>query len=101
MYIWIFITVPNKKVASTISSFLLKKKLIACANMFPVSSAYWWKKKIHRHDEVAMILKTLPSKKKQVFSAVKRIHPYELPDLTSFSLSTTKEVENWIASSLK
>lgn len=101
MYIWICVNVPNRKVAGKISTILLKKKLIACANMFSINSAYWWKRKIYKHAEVAMILKTSQSKKQKVFSEIKKIHPYELPDLTSFKVSGTKEVEKWINNSLK
>ena len=101
MYVWIYVTVPNEKVAEKISMILLKKKLIACANTFSVNSSYWWKDKIYRHPEVAMILKTSPSKKERVFKEIKEIHPYDLPDITSFKVGSTKEVEKWIRNSLK
>jgi periplasmic divalent cation tolerance protein len=101
MYLWIFVTTPNRKVAEKISSHLLTKKLIACANLFPVKSAYWWKSKIYKHPEVAMILKTSLNKKQKVFKEIKKIHPYKLPDLTAFKVDSTKEVEKWIHNSLK
>jgi periplasmic divalent cation tolerance protein len=97
----IFVTTPNTKIAERISSNLLKKKLIACANLYPVKSAYWWERKIYKHSEVVMILKTIPTKKQKVFSEIKKIHPYKLPDLTAFRVDSTKEVELWIKNSLK
>jgi uncharacterized protein involved in tolerance to divalent cations len=101
MYVMIFVTAPNRKVAEKISSILLKTKLIACANFYPVRSVYWWKKKIHKDSEFAMFLKTLPKKKQKVFAEIKKIHPYKLPDLTAFKVDSTKEVELWIKNSLK
>jgi len=101
MYLWIFVTAPNKMVAAKISSHLLKKKLIACANMFPVKSAYWWKTKINRSSEIAILMKTTKTKKKRVFHEIKKNHPYELPDLTSFEVDSPKDVVSWIKSSLK
>ena len=101
MYLWIFVTAPNRKVAEKISSILLKKKLIACTNLFSVKSSYWWKNRIYKHSEVAMIMKTSLSKKQKVFSEIKRIHPYKLPDLTAFKVDSTKEVEKWISNLLK
>ena len=97
----IFVTAPSRKVAEKISSILLKKKLIACVNFYSVKSAYWWKKKIYKHPEVVMLLKTLSSKKQKVFSEIKNIHPYKLPDLTAFKVDSTKEVELWIKDVVK
>ncbi len=43
----IIITTLHKKEAATeIGKGLLKERLIACYNLFPVESAYWWKGKI-------------------------------------------------------
>ena len=41
-----YVTCKNKTEAKKISKHLLNKKLVACSNMFPVSSMYWWNKKI-------------------------------------------------------
>ena len=101
MYVMIFVTAPSRKVAEKISSILLKKRLIACANFYRVRSAYWWEKKIYKHSEFVMILKTLPTKKQKVFSEIKKIHPYKLPDLTAFKVDSMKEVDLWIKDSLK
>lgn len=42
----IYITYPNIEEAKKICTHLLEQKLIACANYFPIESAYWWKGKI-------------------------------------------------------
>jgi len=45
-FIFVYITNPTKKEAEKIARHLLEKHLIACANIFPIESFYWWKKKI-------------------------------------------------------
>ena len=74
----LYVTVGSEAEAKKIAEELLKKRLIACANIFPIKSIYWWKKKIEKADEFVMIMKT---KKKIVGKAMKRIkklHSYEV-----------------------
>jgi len=101
MHVWIYTTAPNHKSAEKISSYLLKKKLVACVNMFPVKSQYWWKKKILKNSEVALIIKTSSKKKNKALSEIKKIHPYKLPDIVSFDVDSSKEVIKWIEDSLE
>jgi len=101
MYLWVFVTTPNRTVANKVSSYLIRKRLVACANMFPVSSMYRWNKKVYRHNEIALILKTSAKNKKKIFSEIKKMHPYKLPDLTAFKVESTKDVKKWILKSLK
>ena len=57
-FIFIYITNPTKDEAKMIAKHLLEKKLIACANIFPINSLYWWKDKIADENEFALIVKT-------------------------------------------
>ena len=42
----IYIAYPNLKEAKRVTGMLLKRRLIACANYFPVASVYRWKGKV-------------------------------------------------------
>ena len=44
--ILIFTTLNKKEAAEKIGKELLRKRIIACYNLLPVESAYWWKGKI-------------------------------------------------------
>ncbi|RLI87575.1 MAG: divalent-cation tolerance protein CutA [Candidatus Altiarchaeales archaeon] len=57
-----YITCKEKSEARRISEHLLKKRLIACANIFPIESMHWWKDKI-KFDEIKR--------------EIKRVHSYE------------------------
>jgi periplasmic divalent cation tolerance protein len=37
-----YITNPSKEEAKRIAKHLLDKRIIACANIFPIESMYWW-----------------------------------------------------------
>src|SRR3989344_3715243 len=45
-FIIAYITHKNIEEARKIGEHLLKKKIVACVNYFPIDSAYWWKGKI-------------------------------------------------------
>jgi periplasmic divalent cation tolerance protein len=93
----IYVTVTNEAEAKKISEELLNKKLIACVNIFPVKSMYWWKKKIEKTDEFVMIMKT---KKKIVGKAmrrIKRMHSYEVSCIDVIEVEKSdKDYLKWI-----
>lgn len=101
-YIFLFITCPNYKSADKISETLLKKKLIACANLLPIKSKYWWKNKMEKHSEILMILKTKTGLYSPVEKEVKKLHPYDAPEIISFKINKgNKDYLNWISSVTK
>ena len=97
----IYITCKNKKEAEKIARVLLDRKLIACANMFPIHSAYWWKGKKEQSKEYVMIGKSLEKKFKAIEREVKRIHSYGMPFISASKEKTTAEVERWLRKELK
>ena len=77
--ILIYTICKNKSEAKKIAQMLLKLKLIACANYWPIESVYRWKNNIVNGKEAAMILKTRKSYYKKIESVIKKIHSYETP----------------------
>ena len=95
-FIFVYVTNPDKKAAKRIAIHLLKKKLIACANIFPIDSAYWWKEKIEETNECVLIAKTKEENWKKVKAEIKKIHPYTTPCITKINVESNKEYENWL-----
>ena len=95
-FVIIYITHENAKEAQKVISHLLEKKLIACANTFPIKSAYWWQGEIASEDEVVSIVKTSKSNWERVKSEVERIHPYEVPCIIKIDVAANKAYEDWI-----
>jgi len=95
-FIIIYVTCPDRKTAVRISEYLLEKKIVACANMFPIKSMYWWKGKVNRENEIALVIKTSESKWKDVKSEVERMHPYDVPCITKINAEANEEYEKWI-----
>jgi periplasmic divalent cation tolerance protein len=101
MYMFIYVTASNEEEAERIARTLLESKLVACVNLFPIRSMYWWEGKIEEASEVGMILKTKAEKFKELRKKIKEIHSYEIPCICAFSVDDgSKEYLDWIDSSL-
>jgi periplasmic divalent cation tolerance protein len=101
MYMFIYVTAGNEEEAERIARAMLERKLVACANIFPIRSMYWWEGKIEEASEVGIILKTRAEKFKELRDKIKEIHSYEIPCICAFSVNDgLKDYLDWIDSSL-
>ena len=95
--ILIYVTHPSLAVARRITNHLLKKKLIACGNLFPpIYSVYTWKGKQVETKESVTILKTTASKFEAIKKEIEKIHPYEVPCIIKLPVSANKAFELWV-----
>ena len=87
--------------AEKISMRLLKKRLIACANIFPIRSMYRWKKKIVNDAENVIIAKTNEKNFAKVASEAKKIHSYQIPCILKIDSVANKEYGKWAEKEMK
>ncbi len=85
-FIIIYTTFPDLKITKKIIDGLLKKRLIACANIFKIDSIYIWKKKIEKAKEYGVFIKTRKAKYKSVEFYIKNNHPYEVPEIICWDI---------------
>lgn len=95
-FIIIYITHKNQEEAEKIVKHLLNKKLIACGNIFPIKSFYWWKGKIENSDEVVSIVKTKNENWEKLKKEVKKVHSYEVPCIMKIGVEGDEGFEKWI-----
>jgi len=100
-YVVVYATFPNKKSALKVARHLLKKKFIACANIFPVYSEYLWKKKIAKSREIAVLMKTNGKNFSKVRREILCLHPYEVPVIEKIRVSANSSAEKWLRSHLE
>ena len=82
----VYVTTKNEEEARKIANNLLEKRLVACANFFPIKSLYWWKGKIEKDNEVAIIMKTQKRNIKSIVTEVKELHSYDVPCIEFLSI---------------
>ena len=96
-YISIFVTVPNIKVANKITKFLVENKLVACVNIISkIKSVYWWENKICKSNEQLLIMKSIKSNFSKIVEEIKKLHPYEVPEIVCVDITANKDYLNWI-----
>ena len=98
-FIAVYITHENMDEARKVASHLLDKKLVACANFFPIESAYWWQGSIETANEIVSIVKTRAENWERVKSEVEKIHPYDVPCIIRFDVEANDAFESWILDS--
>ncbi|KXS14608.1 hypothetical protein M427DRAFT_57512 [Gonapodya prolifera JEL478] len=80
----LYVTVPDIKVAKSLSTSLLDRHLIACSNIIPsVTSIYRWEGKVTEDSELLMILKSQSHLVDEIANHVRENHPYEVPEVIS------------------
>ncbi len=98
-FIIIYITHSSEENAQKIADQLLQKKLVACANIFPIKSMYWWNGNIENENEYVSIVKTKPELWEILQKEIKTIHPYDVPCIMKIEAEANEEYEKWIRES--
>ena len=100
--LFIYTTCANEKEAQKIAGVLLRARLVACTNWWPIKSAYWWKGKIEKEKEAALILKTRGKNFSKVGKMIKKLHSYSVPCIVGWKVGkVSKDYLKWMESSLK
>ncbi len=94
--ILIYITCKDNQEAKKISKHLLEKRLVACTNIHPIESMYWWENKLQEDNEVVIIAKTKEENYEKVKEAIKKIHSYEIPCILKIRAEANEEYNKWI-----
>jgi len=79
-------TVAGKRLAHRMARALIKGKLAACCNYFPVRSQYMWKGKHEHSQEVMLLVKTSKRGYRKVESFLKKHHPYQLAEIVALPI---------------
>ena len=100
-FIIVYITHATEKVAMKVANYLVENKYAACANIFPIKSAFWWKASIQSESEWVTIVKTIPENWISLRNEVEKIHPYEIPCIMKLEVEANEAYENWIRESVE
>lgn len=99
-----YMTCKNKVEANKIAYALVKKDLVACANIIPNIKSYfkWNNKKINALKESILIGKTVKKNINKIILYVKKMSSYDCPCIVFVDIENgNKEFLNWIKSSTK
>ena len=83
----VFTSAPDRGVAEKIARALVEMKLAACVNILAeCTSVYRWQDKIETAGEVPLMIKTRGAIYDEVEAQIRRLHPYELPEIVAVTV---------------
>jgi periplasmic divalent cation tolerance protein len=95
-------TFPDEETAASIVRDLIVKKLAACGTIIPkVRSIYCWKNEICDSQEALVLFKIAHRSIGEFEIALKKAHPYEVPEIVAFEATATSEAyAKWVLQNL-
>ena len=101
MYSLVFVTCPAGS-AETIAREVLRLRLAACVNTIEkMRSRYWWKGKLASADECMLLIKTRTELFGKLEEAVRRMHPYDVPEIICIRITGSKSYLDWITKEIQ
>ncbi|VVC02588.1 Divalent-cation tolerance protein CutA [Candidatus Burarchaeum australiense] len=92
----VYVTFPSQKAAQALARKVVAERLLACANLFPITSIYRWKSKLVEAKEWAMIGKCDKGKLRQVEKRILELHPYKVPCIVWHEEKATPKYAAWV-----
>lgn len=90
-------TCDSEKEAQDISNLLIEQKLVACAQIFPIQSRYWWDGSVQEKTEFYVSTKTLLSHAEKIEHLICDKHSYDVPAIEIIKIDGGKsKFLNWI-----
>lgn len=98
MHQLILCTCPDAESAEKLANMLITEQLAACVNILPgVKSVYEWQGRVETAHEHLLLIKTHQLRFPAVEAAIKKLHPYELPEIIALGIDNgSAEYLKWI-----
>ena len=79
---------PDRERALRLAAALVEERLAACVNVLgECTSVYRWQGAVETASEVPVLIKTRESLYPRVEETIRRLHPYEVPEVIALRLS--------------
>lgn len=94
---------PDRLIAERVAESLVTQGVAACVNiMAECTSVYRWKGQLESSNEIPLLIKTTHAAYPQLEAALRKLHPYELPEIIALSASEgLPDYLNWVVQETK
>ena len=80
-YAMVISTCGDKESAGRLAELLIRERLAACVQMFPVESVYIWQEEVCKDNETVLLIKTKASLFEKLSATIRENHSYEVPEI--------------------
>jgi periplasmic divalent cation tolerance protein len=80
-YSVILTTAGSPQEAESLAEGLVRQRLVACAQLLPISSTYTWEGEVEKDSEVLLLLKARADLYEQIESHILEKHSYDTPEV--------------------
>lgn len=95
-FLLVYVTHPNEASAREMADQIVRGRLAACANIFPMHSEYWWLGKVETSDEWVTLFKTTQDGMEPLEARIIKLHSYEVPCIVRWEVKANTSYEDWI-----
>ena len=97
----VYTTVGSLEQARMLARELVQRRLAACAQICPIESFYHWRGELQNEPEFRVLLKTSAERYDELESAIRSLHPYELPAIYALAVARgLPPYERWVSESV-
>jgi periplasmic divalent cation tolerance protein len=98
-FAFVMTTCGEKPEAESIASRLVKERLAACVQMFPIESVYRWEGTVEHAQEWMLICKIKAADYAKVEAAIRAAHSYSNPEIVEIAIENGAQAYfDWITS---
>lgn len=90
-YSVILTTAGSAEEAETLAGELVRRKLVACAQLLPIGSVYTWEGEIEKDSEVLLLLKARADRYEAIESHILANHSYDTPEVLQLEVKQGSE----------
>lgn len=70
--------------------------MIACCQRMEINSKYFWNKELFNKTEYRIDMKTIDSLYKSIYDEVRKVHNYEVFELSYYEINANMEFITWV-----
>lgn len=82
--------------AHSIAATLVKERVVACVNFYPIKSYYVWKDELHQDDEVTLMMKVAAKGVTQLRTRLAELHPYEVMEFVVHDINQQDSLAEFV-----
>ena len=84
------------KDAERIARLLVEEHVVACVNLYPIQSCYFWNQEVCFDDETTLMMKVSTEGVEHLKQRLCELHPYKLPEFVVLDIDNKASLREYV-----